>query len=53
MEVNEKLLSRAKDAEFKQVQGLTWLPWVGTNYFHARRRVLIVAESHYNEGEDI
>ena len=54
MEVNEKLLSKEKDLEFKRIKGLTWLPWVGTNYFQLDHRILIIAESHYQTpGESI
>lgn len=53
MNLNRELLSLEKDNDFRRLQELTWLPWVGVNYFHARRRVLIVAESHYNKGENI
>lgn len=52
-EANVNLLSLENDRQFEKIQNLTWLPWVGKNYFNAKRRVLIVAESHYCSGEEI
>jgi hypothetical protein len=36
--------------ELKLNEGLTWLPWVGKNYWqtHAKCKLLIIGESHYN-----
>lgn len=39
------------DNQFLAIEGLTWLPWVGDNYANGTRRLLIVAESHYVNGE--
>lgn len=33
------------DAQFANVENLTWLPWVGKNY--SNTRVMIIAESYY------
>ena len=30
-----------------QIKGLTWLPWIGNNYPKARRKILVLGESHY------
>lgn len=40
------------DYQFDCIQGLSWYPWVGINYDKAPRRILIVAESQYNTGEN-
>ena len=48
MEANLQLLSQDKDRYFMDIENLSWLPWVGVNYFQSKRRVLIIAESHYN-----
>lgn len=41
------------DAAFKNVSGLTWLPWVGQHYSGRppQQRLLVVGESHYYNGE--
>jgi hypothetical protein len=40
------------DLEFQQVQGLSWLPWVGHGYSErpSNQRLLVVGESHYFNG---
>ena len=53
MEAKTALLSLVNDRQFERIPGLTWYPWVGCKYFTAKRRVLIVAESHYNTGENV
>jgi len=37
------------DTAFSKIQNLTWLPWVGSNFFQrpAHKRLLVVGESHY------
>lgn len=35
------------DKQFEKIEGLSWLPWVGHDYFKSERRILIIAESHY------
>jgi len=39
----------AFDLDFKGVEGLVWLPWVGRNFAtrSPRKRLLVVGESHY------
>lgn len=53
MEANTSLLYLEKDRSFDRIEGLSWYPWIGSNYFRAQRRVLIVGESHYNTGDNI
>lgn len=42
------------DNEFCGIQGLTCLPWVGSNFYQRSfsKRLLIVGESHYIKAED-
>lgn len=47
------LVSTDKDCQLEVIAGLTWLPWVGSNYYNAQYRVLIVGESHYCIGDNI
>jgi len=49
---NDELLSLKYDCNFKEVNGLNWLPWIGKDYFSSERRVLIVGESHYLTGSE-
>ena len=39
------------DSTLLSIKGLTWLPWIGDKYSSGHRRLLIVAESHYVNGE--
>lgn len=41
------LCTESFDNEFESVKGLTWFPWIGKNYIDSKRRIMIVAESHY------
>ena len=41
------LCTESFDNEFERVKGLTWFPWIGKNYIDSKRRIMIVAESHY------
>ena len=43
----KKLDSSSFDKEFKKINTLKWLPWVGENYEHQNPQLLIVGESHY------
>ena len=52
-EYNFDLGSTIYDKQFETIEGLSWLPWVGHNYINSKRRILIIAESHYVNGEDI
>lgn len=41
------LCTESFDNEFERVKGLTWFPWIGKDYSSSKRRIMIVAESHY------
>jgi hypothetical protein len=47
------LLSTQKDAEFHKIPNLSWLPWVGSDILQNDRRLLIIGESHYVQGETL
>ena len=32
---------------FKDINGLTWLPWVGVDYLLEQNKILVLGESHY------
>ena len=51
--IQTNLVSTDKDYQLENISGLTWLPWVGSNYFNAKYRVLIAGESHYCIGDNI
>lgn len=36
-----------------KIQNLTWLPWIGSDFLTNNRRLLIVGESHYAQGETL
>ena len=38
------------DEQFKQIDGLKWLPWIG--HFYNSTRTIILGESQYEEGSD-
>lgn len=42
------------DEQFKEIKGLTWLPWVGKNYSNlsSNNQLIIVGESNYDWGEE-
>ena len=40
------------DAVLEKIPGLIHLPWVGTEYDHSQRRILIVGDSHYDSDEE-
>lgn len=42
-----KHLDTSVDVFFENADGITWLPYVGKNYFNSDRKILIVGESHY------
>lgn len=46
--------SQLYDAPFRETSGLTWLPWVGTNFpaQPVQDRIMIVGESHYTNKKD-
>lgn len=39
------------DNTLSLISGLSWLPWVGEKYSASKYKVLIVAESHYTNGD--
>lgn len=54
MEVDTRLIDQSQDAKFDAIKSLSWYPWVGKDYFrNTTHRLLIVAESHYNWGENV
>ncbi|WP_027376204.1 hypothetical protein [Kaistella palustris] len=40
-----------KDLQLKTIPNLSWLPWIGSNYFKNTSRLLIIGESQYAKGE--
>ena len=40
-----------KDSELNSIPKLSWLPWVGSNYLNNTKRMLIIGESQYAQGE--
>ena len=49
--IHMELKSSIFDKELSQVRNMTWLPWVGDKYANSEFKVLIVAESHYTNGD--
>ena len=47
----EKSLSTQQDSELKSISTLSWIPWLGSNYFKNINRLLIIGESQYAQGE--
>lgn len=43
--------STQQDSELKSIFDLSWLPWIGTEYFKNNNRLLIIGESQYAQGE--
>ena len=47
------ILYKSLDSQFDKIENLTWFPWVGKGYKCAKRKLLVVGESHYlNEDSD-
>ena len=47
------ILDKSLDSQFDKIENLTWFPWVGKGYKCAKRKLLVVGESHYlNEDSD-
>ena len=44
------LLDLSKDNALDKIPSLTWLPWIGKNYFNSNKKLLIIGESHYSDG---
>jgi len=42
------------DNQFKEIQGLKWLPWVGENYnsLPQQYKMFVIGESHYYDGTE-
>ena len=45
------LLFTQRDSELNSIPNLSWLPWVGSNYLNNTKRLLIIGESQYAQGE--
>jgi len=41
----------SKDKALEKIPTLTWLPWIGKDYFNTNQRLLLIGESHYSDGE--
>jgi hypothetical protein len=48
----EKHIDIYYDNELLNLNGLTWLPWIGKNFKNNKKRLLIVGESHYALGDN-
>ena len=46
-------LSTQEDNNLESIPNLSWLPWVGSNYFKNTTRILIIGESQYAQGETV
>lgn len=44
-------LSTQEDNNLNKIPNLSWLPWVGSDYFKNSNRLLIIGESQYAQGE--
>lgn len=47
----KRYISTQRDSEFKAILILSWLPWVGLEYFKNSKKLLIIGESQYAQGE--
>lgn len=45
------MLYTKKDIDLKKIPILSWLPWIGADYFNKNNRLLIIGESQYAQGE--
>lgn len=47
-------IDKSFDQKFSKISpSFIWLPWVGQNYLHSNKKLLIIGESHYDsEGRD-
>lgn len=43
-----ELLDHTFDKQFVEIEGLRWLPWVGSSYQSSHDKLLILGESVYN-----
>lgn len=46
-------ISAQEDYNLKNIPNLSWLPWVGSDYFKNNNRLLIIGESQYAQGETL
>lgn len=44
-------MSIPRDSELNNIPNLSWLPWIGSEYFKNNNRLLIIGESQYAQGE--
>ena len=44
------LIHTNEDAKLNAIASLSWLPWIGKDYFNSNKRLLIIGESHYSDG---
>ena len=44
-------ISTQEDNALKNTPNLSWLPWVGSDFFKNSNRLLIIGESQYAQGE--
>lgn len=44
------LINTNDDAKLNAISSLTWLPWIGKDFFNSNKRLLIIGESHYADG---
>ncbi|MDM1523185.1 hypothetical protein HX088_07870 [Empedobacter sp. 225-1] len=44
------LINSNEDAKLNTISSLTWLPWIGKDFFNSYKRFLIIGESHYADG---
>ena len=43
--------TNSPDQNLKKIHNLKWLPWIGNDYFAKDKKLLIMAESQYGQGE--
>lgn len=43
-------ISTQEDNALKNTPNLSWLPWVGSDFFKSNNRLLIIGESQYAQG---
>lgn len=46
-----KTIPTVRDSALNDIPNLSWLPWIGTDYFKNYQRLLIIGESQYAQGE--
>ncbi len=47
------MLDTTKDNKLDQIKSLKWHPWIGKNFSSSNRRLLIIGESHYYDGDSV